>query len=178
MKMTMKRAVAGVAVAAGVAGGSFVATPQAQAAPGDLVLTGGVNCSFGFELGKPWTRGIWHMKRWLKVTARNSDIPNVTLQEINAGKKFTPLLKKNKSLVISTDWRACFPSSIAGYTVSSNADNLANNYGYWWNLRQINATASRFAAAADATPHLAGGGNVATKAAAEQAVAEFAAEHG
>lgn len=170
MKKTMKRAVAGLAVAAGVAAGSLTATAPAEAAvPGNLHLTGGVFCKFGFTPGQPWTDGIWNMTRFMTVTAQYNDVPNVTLQEINGEKKFVKLLKQGDTLTIKTVWRGCFPSSIAGYTISSNADDLSDNFGFWWNLRQIDAAAAKVTASAPNN----GGGNT-TKAQAEQLSAEFA----
>ena len=168
MKKTMKRAIAGVAVAAGVAGGSLVTAAPAEAAVGNLHLTGGVYCKFGFTPGQPWTDGIWNMTRFMTVTAQNADMPNVTLQEINGEKKFAKNLKKGESLTIKTVWRGCFPSSISGYTISSNVDDLTDNFGFWWNLRQIDNTTSK----ATASVANNGGGNT-TKAQAEKRSAEF-----
>ncbi|MGW0038681.1 hypothetical protein [Gordonia sp. NPDC003376] len=169
MKKSMKRAVAAVAAAAGIAGGSFVATAPAQAATPNLVLTGGVYCKFGFTPGQPWTDGIWNMTRFLTVTARGADFPNVTLQEFNGEKKFVRGLKRDQSLTIKTVWRGCFPSSIAGYTISSNADNLVDNAGFWWNMRQIE---NIFSPSGVSAPN-SGGGNT-TQAHAQQAAADFA----
>lgn len=155
MKKTLKRTVAGVAVAAGIASGSMVAAGEAQAAGvPNLALTGGVFCNFGFTPGQPWTDGIWHMTRFMTVTAQNADFPNVTLHEINGEHKFVSKLKKGESLTIKTVWRGCFPSSISGYTISSNADNLLDNAGFWWNLRKIDNIAQKATAT---TAHNGGG---------------------
>lgn len=173
MEKTIKRAVAAVAVTAGLAGGSLAATAPAQADPvvPNLAISGGVFCNFGFQPGVPWTNGIWNMTRFLRVTAQGVDFPNVTLQEFNGETKFTKTLKKGQSMEIKTVWRACFPSSISGYTVSSNAENLLDNAGFWWNLRRIdNPTTPQ--APQTATP--SNGGTVTTK---EQA-AKLAGVHG
>ncbi|MGC4934680.1 hypothetical protein ACLQ3C_13480 [Gordonia sp. DT30] len=176
MRKSLRNAAVATLAAAGIAGGSLVSTGQAQADVPNLVLTGGVNCSWGFTPGQPWTDGIWHMKRWMTVTARGADFPNVTLQEFNGEHKFVSNLKKDQSLTIATDWRACFPSSISGYTISSNADNLLDNVGFWWNLRKLEEKAPKNAAPSDkAGPNagLSGGGNTTSRAQAQQLQAEF-----
>ena len=75
------------------------------------------------------------------------DMPNVTLQEINGPSKFTKKLEPGKSLDITTVWRGCFPSSISGYVIGANQENLLNNFAFAWNLRQFDATAPASATA-------------------------------
>ncbi|HEY9312590.1 hypothetical protein [Williamsia sp.] len=137
MKQKLIRAAVAAAAAVGIAAGSAIATAPAQAAPVgavDLDLTGGVYCSFG-KPGDPWVNS-WYMVRWMEVKAYGADFPNVTLQEFNGAQKFTPKLKKNETLRIETKWFGCFPSSISGYTISSNIDPLQNNIGYWANVQR------------------------------------------
>ena len=137
MKQKLIRAAVAAAAAVGIAAGSAIATAPAQAAPVgavDLDLTGGVYCSFG-KPGDPWVNS-WYMVRWMEVKAYGADFPNVTLQVFNGAQKFTPKLKKNETLRIETKWFGCFPSSISGYTISSNIDPLQNNIGYWANVQR------------------------------------------
>lgn len=137
MKQKLIRAAAAVAATVGIAAGSVVAAAPAQAddAAPDLVVTGGVSCEWG-KPGDPWTNA-WHTKRWMTVTAHGRDWPNVTLQEFNGEQRFEKLLKKDKSLTIETKWFGCFPTSISGYTISSDIDPLQNNIGFWYSLRNI-----------------------------------------
>ncbi|CAM3005401.1 MULTISPECIES: hypothetical protein [Actinomycetes] len=138
MKQKLIRAAAAVAATVGIAAGSVVAAAPAQAAPVgpfDLDLTGGVSCEWG-KPGDPWVNA-WHTKRWMKVTAYGRDWPNVTLQEFNGAQKFAPVLKKGQSLTIETKWFGCFPTSISGYTISSEIDPLQNNIGYWFSVQSI-----------------------------------------
>lgn len=134
MKQKLIRAATAVAATVGIAAGSAVAAGPAQADPVDLALTGGVYCSFG-KPGDPWVNS-WYMVRWMKVTANGRDWPNVTLQEFNGAHKFAPNLKKGESLEINTKWFGCFPSSISGYTISSDIDPLQNNIGFWANVER------------------------------------------
>jgi hypothetical protein len=135
MKQKLIRAAATLAATVGIAAGSMVAAGPAQAEAPDLSLTGGVYCSFG-KPGDPWVNA-WYMVRYLKVTAYGRDWPNVSLQEFNGEQKFAPNLKKGESLEIKTKWFGCFPSSISGYTISSDIDPLQNNIGFWANVRRI-----------------------------------------
>lgn len=137
MKQKLIRAAAAVAATVGIAAGSVVAAAPAQAddAAPDLVVTGGVSCEWG-KPGDPWTNA-WHTKRWMTVTAHGRDWPNVTLQEFNGEQRFEKLLEKDKSLRIETKWFGCFPTSISGYTISSDIDPLQNNIGFWYSLRNI-----------------------------------------
>lgn len=138
MKQKLIRAAAAVAATVGIAAGSVVAAAPAQADPVgdlDLALTGGVSCEWG-KPGDPWLNA-WHTKRWMKVTAHGRDWPNVTLQEFNGEQKFAQVLKKDTSLTIQTKWFGCFPTSISGYTISSDIDPLQNNIGFWYSLRDI-----------------------------------------
>ncbi|MEO9328009.1 hypothetical protein [Gordonia aurantiaca] len=139
---SFKRAVVGVLAAAGVAAGSLVGVSEARAATPNLVLTGGVYCQFA-QPGTEW-KNAWSMTRFMTVTARGADFPNVTLQEIGGATKFTRKLEKDKSMTIKTTWFGCFPSSISGYTISDYAENLLDNAGFWWNVRRIDNPFNRF----------------------------------
>ncbi|MFD1814588.1 hypothetical protein [Rhodococcus gannanensis] len=137
MKQKLIRAVAAGAAAVGIAAGSVVTAAPAQAAPVgpvDLDLVGGVYCSFG-KPGDPWVDS-WYMVRWMEVTAYGRDWPNVTLQEFGGQQQFSPLLKAGQKLRIETKWFGCFPSSISGYTISSDVDPLQNNIGFWANVER------------------------------------------
>lgn len=135
MKQKMVRAAVAAAAAVGIAAGSVVAAAPAQAAAPDLALTGGVYCSFG-KPGDPW-QNAWYMVRWMEVTAHGRNWPNVTLHEFGGAEKFSPSLKEGQKLRIETKWFGCFPSSISGYTISSDIDPLQNNIGFWANVRRI-----------------------------------------
>lgn len=137
--------VAGAAVTAiGLGAGAFVGVGPAQAdtapAPAagapNLHLEGGVFCTFGIQPGKPWGES-WSMTRYMKVTAQNGAFRNVTLQELGGQNQFKKDLKAGESLEIKTVWFGCFPSSISGYTISDYGENLLDNAGFWWNVRQI-----------------------------------------
>lgn len=158
---SLKRALTGVLVAAGIAGGSLVGAAPAQAAVPNLQMTGGVDRQFAAP-GTPWNQA-WSMTRFMRVTARDGDFRNVTLQEINGATKFKSLLKKNESLTIKTTWFGCFPSSIAGYAISDYAENLTDNAGFWWNVRRIDNPLDRFGtgSSASAAALTGGGTNVA-----------------
>ena len=136
MKTKLMRAAVAGAAAVGIATGGVVAAP-AQAAPVgpvDLDLIGGVYCAFG-KPGDPWADS-WYMVRWMEVTAYGRDWPNVTLQEMGGAQQFSPLLKQGEKLRIETKWFGCFPSSISGYTISSDVDPLQNNFGFWANVER------------------------------------------
>lgn len=137
MKQRMIRAAVAAAAAVGIAAGGVVAAGPAQAAPVgplDLDLTGGVYCSFG-KPGDPW-QNSWYMVRWMEVTAYGRDWPNVTLHEFGGAEKRSANLKKGQKLRIETKWFGCFPSSISGYTISSDIDPLQNNIGFWANVER------------------------------------------
>ena len=136
MKQKLIRAAVAAAATVGIATGSVVAAAPAQAdhAP-DLVLTGSVSCEWG-KPGDPWVNA-WHTKRTMTVTAHGRDWPNVTLQEFDGATKTAAKLEKGKSLTIESKWFGCFPTSISGYTISSDIDPLQNNVGFWYSLRSI-----------------------------------------
>ncbi|MFM9378766.1 hypothetical protein [Gordonia sp. VNK21] len=146
MKKTLTRAAVALASAGAIGAGGLAAVAPADAATPNLRLTGAVFCHFGQVPGKPW--GVqWYMVRTMKVTAEGSSFKNVHLQELGGTSKFAPLLSPTgkdangkavpKSLEITTKWPGCFPSSISGYTISDYAENLVDNFGFWWNLRKI-----------------------------------------
>lgn len=151
MKKILTRAAVGVATASVVASGALFAAAPAQAAPPNLRLNGGVHCNFGLQPGQPWTAGIWNMTRWMTVTADGGTFHNVTLQEINGQHKFARTLSSTndsvpRSLTIRTVWSGCFPSSIAGYTIGAEQENLLDNFGFWMNVRQQENPSSTAAA--------------------------------
>ncbi|MDL9938580.1 hypothetical protein QSJ18_17680 [Gordonia sp. ABSL1-1] len=149
MKIALKRAGAAVLATVGIAAGSLAATTPAQAAiPGDLQITGNVECHFG-QWGQPWNQA-WYMYRWMTVrNVGGTTIHNVTLTEINGNQVYIKELKPGQSMSkwnakqnrwvrpIETRWFGCFPSSISGFTVGAEAENLTNNFGYWQNWRRI-----------------------------------------
>ncbi|MEP9394763.1 hypothetical protein ABLE94_21255 [Gordonia sp. VNK1] len=166
MKKTLKRAVAGVAVAAGIASGSMLAAGEAQAAtPGDLGLYGGVNC-YWKGWGPTWDNlPGWRMHRWMGVkNFGGSVMTNVSITEINGATKYVParsaadakaagainpratkvgeLLPGQAYTGFDTTWRACFPSSISGYTIGQQTENVFDkpNFGFWANVEQQQGT--------------------------------------
>lgn len=153
MKKTIKRGIAGVAVAAGVAGGSLVAgaAPAQAATPGDLWLIGGVTC-YWKGWGPTWDRlPGWRMHRWMGVkNIGGAPMTNVTVTEINGPTKTVRLAKQPVGLLkpgqtylaVDTTWNGCWPSSVSGYTISAQVENIFNNYGYWSNSRQMPGTRS------------------------------------
>lgn len=148
MRTVLKRAGVAALAAVGVAAGSMTAVAPAQAAgPGDLQITGNVECHFG-QWGQPWNQA-WYMYRWMTVkNVGGSTMHNVTLQEINGRSVFIKELKPGQTMSkwdnkanrwvrpIETRWPGCFPSSITGYTIGAEAENLANNFGFWQNFRR------------------------------------------
>ncbi|MGV9669526.1 hypothetical protein ACWDPV_02885 [Gordonia sp. NPDC003504] len=168
MKKTLKRLVAGVAVAAGIASGSMVAAGEAQAAtPGNLALFGGVDCYFK-GWGPTWDNlPGWRMHRWM--TVRNiggMTMHNVSITELGGGPIYVPKRTKAQAIAagaapatardtkvgellpgqafkpaqLETTWRACFPSSISGYTIGQEVEDVTNNFGFWANVRQQQGT--------------------------------------
>ncbi|MFC0314706.1 hypothetical protein ACFQNE_00940 [Gordonia phosphorivorans] len=146
MKKILTRAAVAVTAAGSIGAGTLMAAAPAEAAVPNLRVTGAVTCQFGMQPGQPWTKGIWNMTRVLRVTAENGTFKNVTLQEVNGPRKFAPTLsstgkvgdkKVPRSLEIKTVWPGCFPSSIAGWAISDYQENLLDNAGFWWNLKEI-----------------------------------------
>lgn len=143
MVSTVKRAVTAVLASAAVAAGMMVGTGSAvAAAPGDLQISGGVECHFG-QQGDRWDQ-FWYQYRWMTVkNIGGSTMHNVTLQEINGARAFARELKPGESMStwnakenrwqrpIETRWFGCVPTSISGYTWAAEIDNLTNNIGYW-----------------------------------------------
>ena len=64
----------------------------------------------------------------------------MTLQEFNGAQKFSPEPEEGTSPRIETKWFGCFPSSISGYTISSDIDPLQNNIGFWANVQRRDNT--------------------------------------
>lgn len=148
MKKILTRAAVAVATAGLVGSGALFAAAPAEAAPPNLRLNGGVHCNFGLQPGQPWTAGIWNMTRWMTVTADSGTFHNVTLQEINGQSKFARTLSSTRdnvprSMTIKTVWNGCFPSSIAGYTIGAEQENLLDNFGFWMNVRQQENTSDK-----------------------------------
>lgn len=164
MKKLITRAVATLAAVAGIAAGSVVAAPQAQAAaPGDLAMIGGVSCEFK-RWGPNWDSGpIWQMTRWMGVkNVGGSTITNVRLTEV-AGATYSPnftadgqrarsLKAGQEFIAVKTTWAGCWPSSISGYVIGDQVENLANNFGFWWNVRQIDPPQNRPAPRTETDP--------------------------
>ncbi|MGU3291765.1 hypothetical protein [Williamsia sp. M5A3_1d] len=130
MKNTRKnaqRAAATVLAAAAIGtAGIVAAAPAGAVAPPELRITGAVYCDR--------TEFVPTLVR--TMTARNVGgvtMRNTTLQEINGQRRFSPALKPGETLNITTKQRGCFPSSIAGYTISDIRENVFDNFGYWTN---------------------------------------------
>ncbi|MGV9825743.1 hypothetical protein [Gordonia sp. NPDC003429] len=164
MNKTLKRTVAGLAVAAGIAGGSFVAGAPAHAdtppPPADLALYGGVNC-YWKGWGPTWDQlPGWRMHRFMgAVNIGGYTMTNVTVTELGGATKKVPALTKEQAqkagakdpratkagellpgqayTAFETTWRGCWPSSISGYTIGAQVEpNIFNNAGFWWNIDQ------------------------------------------
>lgn len=125
----LRRAAAGTLAAAAVAATAGVAAAPASAAtPPNLRLSGVVFCD----------RTFFVPKLVRQMTATNTSdtfsMRNVTLQEINGQKRFATTLGPGKSLQIRTEQPGCFASSIAGYTISDNREDLLDNYGFYYTL--------------------------------------------
>ena len=147
MKKSVKRAIAAVAAASGIAAGSIAAATPAHAADpaGDLALYGGVNCYFK-GWGPTWDNlPGWRMHRWMGVkNIGGSTMTNVNVTEFGGPTKKTAIkgqpagvLKPGQFYMASeTTWRSCFPSSISGYTIGAQTENILNNAGFWCNIDQ------------------------------------------
>lgn len=147
MKHSFKKAAVALAATAGLTAGGFAAAAPAQAAtPGDLALIGGVNCEFK-RWGPNWNSGpIWQMKRWMGVkNIGGSPMTNVWVHEIAGASKRVAIkgqpggvLRPNQTYIaVSTTWPGCWPSSISGYTIGDQVENIFNNAGFWANVRSI-----------------------------------------
>lgn len=147
MKASLKRASVAVMATVGIAAGTLAGTTPAQAAtPGDLQITGGIECHFG-QWGQPWNKA-WYMYRWMTVkNIGGSTMHNVILNEINGASVRVKELKPNATMSkwdakqnrwvrpIETRWFGCFPATISGWTFGDEAENITNNFGYWQNWR-------------------------------------------
>ncbi len=122
----LRRAAAGTLAAAAVAPTGFVAAAPANAvAPPNLRLTGVVFCD----------RTFFVPKLVRQMTATNTGgitMRNVTLQEINGQSRFSPNLAPGATLQIRTEQPGCFASSISGYVISDNREDLLDNYGFYY----------------------------------------------
>ncbi|MEH3156731.1 MAG: hypothetical protein PGN29_15870 [Gordonia paraffinivorans] len=128
----LRRAAAGTLAAAAVAATAGVAAAPASAAtPPNLRLTGVVFCDK--------TNFIPTLVRQMTVTNTSDTFTmrNVTLQEIQGQKRFAASLAPGKTLQIRTTQPGCFPSSISGYAISDNREDLLDNYGYWYTLDRL-----------------------------------------
>ena len=119
-------AAAAVAVTAGVA-----AAPASAATPPNLRLTGVVFCDK--------TNFVPTLVRQMTVTNTSDTFTmrNVTLQEIQGQKRFASSLGPGKTLQIRTTQPGCFPSSISGYAISDNREDLLDNYGFYYTLDRL-----------------------------------------
>ncbi|NMO03596.1 hypothetical protein HH308_20480 [Gordonia sp. TBRC 11910] len=151
MNQTMKRTVASLAMAIGIAAGStaITAAPAQAAGPGDLWLVGGVDCYFK-GWGPTWDKAPgWRMHRWMGVkNIGGSTMTGVNVTEINGGTRQVKLpnqawgeLRPGQTFIsVDTTWNGCWPASISGYTIGAQVENVFNNYGYWSNSRQMPGT--------------------------------------
>lgn len=146
LKRTMVAVVAALALGVGMLAGGGSA---AAAGPGDLMLVGGVNCYFK-GWGPTWDKAPgWRMNRFMGVrNVGGSTMTGVTVTEINGATKTVKLpnqpagvLKAGQTyMAVTTTWNGCWPSSISGYTIGAQVENIANNWGYWSNSRQMPGT--------------------------------------
>ncbi|NLG47005.1 hypothetical protein [Gordonia sp. (in: high G+C Gram-positive bacteria)] len=152
MKKSLKRMAVAAAAAGAIGASSLVAAPQAQAAPpGDLMLIGGVSCTFK-AWGPNWNDGpLWQMRRWMGVVnVGGSTMTGVTVSELGGANRWVPANKARgtktgqlkpgqTSIVFDTKWKGCWPSSISGYTIGQQVENPFNNGGFWQNVRRAEA---------------------------------------
>lgn len=129
----LRRAAAGTLAAAAVAttAGFAAAAPANAATPPNLRVTGVVFCDK--------TNFIPTLVRQMTVTNTSDTFTmrNVTLQEIQGQKRFASTLGPGKTLQIRTTQPGCFPSSISGYAISDNREDLLDNYGYYFTLDRL-----------------------------------------
>ncbi|MCM3895399.1 MULTISPECIES: hypothetical protein [Gordonia] len=180
MKKSVKRTIAALAAASGIAAGSVAAATPAHAAagPGDLALFGGVNCYFK-GWGPTWDNlPGWRMHRWMGVkNIGGSTMTNVNVTEFGGPTKLATVDKKRPGVLRAgefymaseTTWRGCFPSSISGYTISAQVENIFNNAGFWWNLKQFEGDQKQVPNTQKVAPSNTNVGNQAPPAAAVKA---------
>lgn len=116
--------------------------PPPPAGPGDLALSGGVNC-YWKGWGPNWDNlPGWRMHRWMEVrNIGGSTMTNVTVTEFGGSTKtvaiphqpFGVLRPGQAYRAFDTTWRGCWPSSIGGYTIGAQVENPFNNWGFWRN---------------------------------------------
>lgn len=175
MNTSLKRTGAAVLAAVGIAAGGLAATAPASAAPpkqppgqggpqqpgpggpgqdrpqprptgpGDLALTGGLNC-YWKSWGPTWDNlPGWRMHRWMEVrNVGSATMTNVRVFEINGPETWVSIPRQPRGVLrpgqsfraVDTTWRGCWPSSVSGYTIASQTENLANNWGFWANIDQ------------------------------------------
>lgn len=133
MKMNvhnLKRAAAATLATAAVGTAGIIgAAPANAVAPPELRLTGAVYCDR--------TEFVGTLVRSMTATnVGGVTMKNTTLQEINGQRRFSAALKPGEKLNITTKQRGCFPSSIAGYTISDIRENVFDNYGFYTNYGQ------------------------------------------
>ena len=147
MKLSLKRmTVAASAVALIGGGGAIVnAAPAEAATPGNLQLYGWVNC-YWKGWGPTWDNlPGWRMHRVLGVRNTGDGTMNgVTISEFGGATKSVKVgnqpagqLKKGQFYrLVNTTWKACFPSSVSGYTIGREVENPVDNVGFWMNFQQ------------------------------------------
>lgn len=147
MKNTLKKAAVAALATAGIAAGTIAGTAPAQAAtPANLQLYGWVNC-YWKGWGPTWDNlPGWRMHRVLGVrnTSDTFTMTGVSITELNGSSKLVKVgkqapgeLRKGQYYrLVDTTWNGCWPSSVAGYTIGHQAENVFDNAGFWANVRQ------------------------------------------
>ncbi|MFC3242957.1 hypothetical protein ACFOJ6_12010 [Gordonia humi] len=125
-----------------------------------------MNCEFK-KWGPNWNSGpIWQMHRHMGVkNIGGSTMTHVKVTELFGATKQVPAMKKadltkagvknardtkagellpgQTFTAFTSTWQGCWPSSISGYAIGDQVENIFNNAGFWWNLRQIEPKAPK-----------------------------------
>lgn len=145
MSKRIKRSAGALLAAVGIAAGTMTAVaPTAQAAtPGNLQLYGWVNCYFK-GWGPTWDNAPgWRMHRVMGVrNTGGSDMTGVQITEVmgaskqvKVGNQPAGVLKPGQYYrLVDTTWRGCWPSSVSGYTIGHQTENVLDNAGFWANV--------------------------------------------
>ncbi|MEE3853275.1 hypothetical protein VZC37_23255 [Gordonia sp. LSe1-13] len=147
MRASIKRAGAAALATVGIAAGSLAGTAPAQAVPGvhNLQMIGGINC-YWKGWGPTWDNlPGWRMHRWMGVKNTGSQrMHGVTVTELFGAAKSPNFrgqparsLKPGQTFIaFDTTWEGCWPSSISGYAIATETEDLLDNWGFWANVRQ------------------------------------------
>lgn len=146
MSKRIKRGAGALLAAVGIAAGTMTAVaPQAEAAtPGNLQMYGWVNCYFK-GWGPTWDNAPgWRMHRVMGVrNTGDGTMTGVSITEIAGQSRMVQVdddqpageLRKGQSYrLVDTTWRGCWPSSVSGYTIGHQTENILDNAGFWANV--------------------------------------------